>query len=111
MSIFVSYVSDMVPVYTAKMHGVPSDEDIAQISQRVAHKWRLVGLQLEVDPAELDQIASECGSDHSQCCSELFRKWAAGEVTASCSFTWKGVIETLDSSTVRETTLVRSLKT
>ena len=51
------------------MHGVPSDEDIALISQRMAHKWRLVGLDLGIDPAELDQIASE---DVYQCSSELF---------------------------------------
>ena len=98
-------------LYTANIHGVPSDEDIARISQQVAHKWRLIGLQLGVDPAELDQIAYECGDDQqSRCCSELFRKWAAGEVTASCPFTWKGVIETLDSPTVRESSLARDLE-
>ena len=93
-----------------KMHEVPSDEDIVQISQQVAHKWRLIGLQLGVDPAELDQIDYECGSDLSQCCSELFRKWAAGEVTASCPFTWRGVIETLDNDRVRESSLARDLE-
>ena len=85
-------------------------KDIAQISQQIAHKWRLVGMQLKVHKAELDQIASECGSDNSQCCSELFRKWAAGEVTASCPFTWKVLIEALDSPLVRESSLARSLE-
>ena len=85
-------------------------KDIAQISQQVPHKWRLIGMQLKVDPAELDQIASDCGSDASQCCSKLFRKWAAGEVTASCPFTWRGVIETLDNDLVRESSLARSLE-
>ena len=74
-------------IYTAKVHVVPSDEDIAWISQQVAHKWSLIGQQLGVDSADLDQIASECDSDPFQCCSELFRKWAAGEITASCPFT------------------------
>ena len=96
-------------LYPAKIHEVPSDEDIALISQRVAHKWRLVGVQLGVDPVELDQIASECGSDQS-CCYELFRKWSAREITASCPFTWKGVIETLDSEFVRESSLARTLE-
>ena len=79
---------------------VPSDEDIALISQRVAHKWRLVGQELGFDPAELDQIASEC----------VFRKWSAREITASYPFTWKGVIETLDSDLVRESSLARDLE-
>ena len=97
-------------IHAAKVHEVPSMEDIALIVQQVAHKWRLVGLQLGVDSAELDQIASECGSDSSQCCSKLFRKWAAGEVTVSCPFTWKGVIEALDSSLVRESLMARNLE-
>ena len=97
-------------IHTAKVHGVPSMKDILQISQQVAHKWRLVGLQLGVHQAELDQIDYDCGSDQSQCYSELFRKWAAGEVTASCPFTWRGVIETLDSSTVKESFLARRLE-
>ena len=80
------------------------------ISQQVAHKWRLVGVELGADPAELDQIASECGSDQSLCCSELFRKWSASEITASCPFTWKAVIETLDSDRVRESSLARDLE-
>ena len=94
---------------TATVHGVPSDEDIALICQRVAHKWKLLGVQLGVYPAELDQIASECGSDQS-CCSELFRKWSAIEITASCPFTWKGVIEILDSESVGESPLARNLE-
>ena len=89
------------------MHVIPSDKDIAHISQQVAHKWRQIGLQLGVHSTELDQISS---SDNFLCCSELFRKWAAGEVTASCPFTWKGVIDTLDSSLVRESSLARDLE-
>ena len=97
-------------LYPAKIDEVPSDEATALIVHYVAHKWRLVGLQLGIDPAELDQIASECGSDQSLCCSELFRKWSAREITASCPFTWKGVIETLDSESVGESSLARSLE-
>ena len=96
-------------LYPAKIHEVPSDEATELIVQRVALKWRLVGQELGADPAELDQIASECGSDQS-CCSKLFRKWSAREITASCPFTWKGVIETLDSEFVRESSLARSLE-
>ena len=75
---------------------VPTSEDIALISQQVAHKWRLVGVQLGVDPAELHQIASECGSDQSLCSSKLFRKWSAREITASCPFTWEEAAKILD---------------
>ena len=89
-------------LYPDKTDEVPSDEATELIVLRVALKWRLVGLELGIDPAELDQIASECGSDQTLCCSELFRKWSAREITASCPFIWKGVIETLDSESVGE---------
>ena len=56
----------MLFLYPAKLHGVPSDEDISMISWRAAHRWRQ-GLELGVDPAEFDQISSECGSDQSLC--------------------------------------------
>ena len=87
-------ISDIMSTSVAE---VPCNEDIARISQRVALKWRLVGMQLGVDPAELDQIASECGSDQSLCSSKLFRKWSAREITASCPFTWEEVANILDS--------------
>ena len=75
---------------------VPSSEDVDQISHQVSHKWRLIGQQIGASPAELDQIASECGSDQSLCCYELFRKWSARKITASCPFTWEEVIKVLD---------------
>ena len=84
-------------VSAAKIHVVPSDEETVQISQKVAYKWKQIGIRLGVDEAKLEQIAYEY---HSQCCSELFRKCTAREVTASCPFTWKGLIEALDSDCV-----------
>ena len=86
-----------VSLMNASATEVPTNEEREQIAQQLAHKWRLVGLQLGVDPAKLDQIASECDGDQS-CCSVLLRKLSTGEVTASCPFTWRGVIETLDSN-------------
>ena len=89
----------MSDIMSTSVAEVPTSEDIALISQRVAHKWRLVGLELGVDPAELDQIASECGSDdQSLCSSKLFRKWSAREITASCPLTWEEFAKILDYS-------------
>ena len=62
----------------------------------MAHKWRLIGVQLGVNPAELDQIASE-NVYMDRCSFELFRKWSAGEITAFCPCTWEAAIETLVS--------------
>ena len=87
-------MSDIMSTSVAK---VPTSQDIALISQLVALKWRLVGLDLGIHPSELDQIASECGSDQSLCSSKLFRKWSAREITASCPFTWEEVAKILDS--------------
>ena len=97
-------------IFTAKIYGVPTWERMNTITQQVGHKWRLLGIHLGLDQAELDQITHECSSDNSLCCSELFRKWAVQEVSTSCPFTWKGVIEALDNGVVRESSLARQLE-
>ena len=74
------------------------------------HKWRLIGMYLGVDQAELDQISHDCGSDNYFSSSELFQKWAAQEISTSCPFTWKGVIEALDNDAVKESSLARQLE-
>ena len=82
--------------------------DISQISQQVAQKWRLIGLQLEIhSKSELDQIAYVY---QSLCCSELFMMLAAKMIRESRPFTWKGVIEALDSSLVSESSLTSDLE-
>ena len=103
MFLFVFY-------HAGKIYGVPTEEQRAFIVQQVGHKWRLIGMHLGVDQAELEQITHECGGDHSLCCSELFRKWAAQEVSTSSPFTWKGVIEALDNGVVKESSLARELE-
>ena len=80
------------------------------IANLVRRKWRLIGVHLEVDHTELEQIALKCRDNDFLCCFLLFQKWAAQEVSTSCPFTWKGVIETLDNSFVRESYLARQLE-
>ena len=96
--------------HAGKIYGVPTDEQRTSIAQQVRHKWRLIGMRLGVDQAELEQITHECSGDHSLCCSELFRKWSTQEVSTSSPFTWKGVIEALDNDVVRESSLARELE-
>ena len=74
------------------------------------HKWRLFGLQLGIDGRYLSHISQDYGSDDGCCSSELFRRWASRELPADRPFTWRGVIEILDGSLVRETTLARKLE-
>ena len=88
-------------IYAAKIYGVPTEEERNSIVQQVGHKWRQIGIHLGVDKAELDQIMHECSDDDILCCSELFRKWAAQEVSTP-PFTWKEVIEVLDNDVVGE---------
>lgn len=88
----------------------PSDNERDKIAQKTHHKWRQIGMELRIDTMVLDQIAHVFGSDF-QCCSELFRKWAASELTDAIPFTWRAVIDALESSTVDEKDLARQLQT
>ena len=97
-------------LHAGKIYGLPTEEQRTFIAQQVRRKWRLIGIHLGVDQAELEQITHECSGDHSLCCSELFRKWSTQEVSTSSPFTWKGVIEALDNDVVRESSLARELE-
>ena len=92
------------------MYGVPTEYQMERIASLVGYKWYLVGLHLGVDQAELKRIYLRYKGDGSLCCFELFQKWAAEEVSTSCPFTWKGLIETLDNDYVRESSLARYLE-
>ena len=92
------------------IYGVPTEQQRKLIARQVKSKWRLLGIHLGVDQAELDQISHDCGSDNDLSSSELFRKWAAQEVSTSCPFTWKGVIEALDNGVVREPSMARQFE-
>ena len=97
--------------YAAKIYNrVPTEKQRNLIAELVKHKWRLIGIHLGVDQAELEQITHDCHGDDSRCSSELFRKWAAEEVSKSCPFTWKGLIEALDNDVVKESSLARDLE-
>ena len=96
--------------HVAALLGVPTEEDREEIAKEVKHKWRLFGLQLGIDKGYLDEISREYSSDNARCSSELFRRWASRELPADRPFTWRGVIEILDGSLVRETSLARKLE-
>ena len=100
----------LLSFYAAKIDGVPTEEQRTFVAQQVRRKWRLIGIHLGVDQAELEQITHECSGDHSLCCSELFRKWSTQEVSISSPFTWKAVIEMLDNDVVSESSLARELE-
>ena len=97
-------------IHTAKIYGVPTDEQRKLIAKQVKNKWLLIGIHLGVDQAELEQISHDCGSDNYLRSSELFRKWAAQELSSSHPFTWKGVIEALDNRVVKESPFARKLE-
>ena len=94
----------------AALFGVPTEEEREEIAMKVKHKWRLFGLQLGIDKKYLEDNSRECNSDNALCSSELFRRWASRELPGDRPFMWKGVIEILNDSLVRETTLARSLE-
>ena len=94
----------------AALFGVPTEKEREEIAQKVKHKWRLFGLQLGIDGRYLDEISKDYGSNDALCSSELFRRWANRELPGDRPFTWRGVIEILDGSLIRETTLARKLE-
>ena len=96
--------------YAAKIYGVPTEEQRKFIAQQAKSKWRLIGIRLGMDQAEIEQIIHKCSGDDSRCSSELFRKWAAQELSTSHPFTWESIIAALDNIFVDESSLARQLE-
>ena len=93
------------------IYEVPTEEEREEVACTVQHKWRLIGLQLGIEADCLDGIAEEFSPDNdAQCSSELFRRWATNKLSADCPFMWGKLIEILDGSLVRESTLARELE-
>ena len=108
----LSCVHSTIYIYRASTcrQEVPTSELRETIAKRLEHKWRQIRINLKIDRTELDQISHECNGDDSRCSSELFQKWAAQEVSTSCPFTWKALIETLANDAVNESSLSQRLK-
>ena len=65
------------------------------IAVNIPHKWRYVGIQLGLNPSQLDSICDRRNRDHAQCYMDVFDTWMKEDRR-----TWVMLINALTSPAV-----------
>ena len=79
-----------------------------RVAARCMNKWKLVGIQLEIDDAQLKSIRpSSCETDQQLCFMEVFNHWKS---KGSPPYTWSTIIDVLKTSSVGEEKVARDLE-
>ena len=87
--------------------GVDDLGDVLEETLSSGTKWYKIGLQLKVPVAKLDGIRKEF-SDQEDCLCEMLKEWLKG--AAGTEPSWRVLVETLRSQTVRETQLADQME-
>ena len=70
-------------------------------------KWRLVGIELGINPDQLDVISEE--KDPVICYSEVFSQWEK-KVNPDFPFNWRAILNALRSHIVEENSLAMEIE-
>ena len=67
----------------------PSMKDLAnQVIPTVSPMWRDIGLQLNLELSDLNEIRANCQGDVRECCTIMFDRWLKQDTKAS----WRTVL-------------------
>ena len=64
------------------------------IMDKIAAKWRRLGIALKFDTNSLDSIETTCNHDVEQCCVKMLTQWLDGYVK-QLPITWRTLLEAL----------------
>ena len=64
------------------------------IAEKIAAKWKKLGLALDFETSCLNSIQSTCNHDVEQCCEMMLTQWLDGYVK-QLPITWRTLLEAL----------------
>ena len=77
-----------------------------KVAPRALHKWKRLGIQLEIDFSKLKSIEKE-HIDSFDCYTEIFQLWKS---KGDPPFTWATIIDALKAPSVEEIELATELQ-
>ena len=87
-------------------HGEPVIRELMnRVAARCMDQWELVGVQLDIDDAQLNSIRSSCRTDQ-QCFKKVFDLWRR---KGSPPYTWATIINVLEAPSVGEGTVAKDV--
>ena len=78
-----------------------------QVASKALDKFELIGLQLGIEPHQLNSLKTVNLGDPMKCYTEVFSLW---ENKAEPPFTWTTIINTLKAPMVAEVRLAQDLE-
>ena len=100
------YINTLIFVSAASK---PTKKKIFELIPHVAPHWYELGVQLlnESQEPHLDVIKSDHGSDHKQCCIQMFWYWLKTTPNAS----WQHLLDSLRSPALELNTVAANIET
>ena len=80
---------------------------LRRVASRAMDKWRIIGIELNLEQHQLRAISQSHHQDAIQCYIEVFSLW---ENKADPPFTWATIIDTLHSPIVEENALAQEIE-
>ena len=75
----------------------PTLKGLHEVIVRVAGKWHIIGLHLDINDCVLQAIRTPSGSNEDHC-HEMFRRWLAGECgCGTLPKTWSSVLHAVQN--------------
>ena len=85
---------------------VPFDVFMNKVAARIPDKWKRVGAQMNLTPAQIDAIDQQYKGNPDDCYRKVFRVWSPYETQ-----TWSQLIEILRTDHVAEMVLAQEIET
>ena len=105
MELYEIHHCKILGLYTG--HDEPVTRELMnRVAARCMDQWKLVGIQLEIEDAQLNSIKSSCRTD-PQCFAEVFNHWKR---KGSPPYTWAKIIDVLKAPSVGEEKVARDLE-
>ena len=78
-----------------------------QVASKALNKWDMIGLQLGIEPHQLNSIKTVHLGDPMKCYMEVFSLW---KNKAEQPFTWMTIINALKAPMVEEVSLAQDIE-
>ena len=90
------------------LSGRPVMRDLLnQVASKALNKWEVIGLQLGIEPHQLNSIKTVNLGDPMKCFVDVFSLW---QNKAEQPFTWATIIEALKAPMVEEVRLAQDIE-
>jgi ABC-type transport system substrate-binding protein len=100
--------NEVVDLSHPSLQQPPSLPDLTNmVSPLLKHKWREIGIQLDIRPSDLDSFYDRRNRNPNNCFVDVFSAW---ESEAKLPYTWATILKAISSSYVDEKAIAMRIR-